>query len=156
MSIFHISVRFYWYVPSNFPDSNPMNLFAYGIYTTSRFGFGVPTDWRALEGLKLSQKRLVSLSLSISLSLSLRVRNFQNRPLGEVCNRKESGPSARRFYSFRGDGNITKNYFQVQCHILYRASVLVVVESLPKFRQQLLERDMCKGSIDDCPGRLLG
>ena len=109
LSIFHISVPFYWYVPSNFPDSNPMNLFAYGIYTTSRLGFGVPIDWRALEGLKLSQKRLVSLSLSISLSLSLclslRVRKFQNRPLGEASNRKKSGPSARQATLRNYNGN---------------------------------------------------
>ena len=71
LSIFHISASFYRYVPSNAPDSNPTNLFVYAVYTTSRLGFGVLIDWRALEVLKLSVPRFVSLSLCLSVSLSL-------------------------------------------------------------------------------------
>ena len=71
LSIFHISAPFWRYVPSNAPDSNPINLFVYAVYTTSRLGFGVLIDWRALESLKVSQKRFVSLSLSLSLSIYL-------------------------------------------------------------------------------------
>ena len=50
------------------PDSNPINLFVYAVYTTSRLGFGVLIDWRALEVLKLSVPRFVSTSLCLSLS----------------------------------------------------------------------------------------
>ena len=66
LSIFHISAPFWRYVPSNAPDSNPINLFVCGVYTTSRLGFGVLIDWRALENHKVSQKRFVSLSVSLS------------------------------------------------------------------------------------------
>ena len=55
-------------MPSNAPDSNPINLFVCEVSTTSKLGFGVLIDWRALESLKVSQKRFVSLSLSLSVS----------------------------------------------------------------------------------------
>ena len=67
LSIFHISAPFWRYVPSNAPDSNPINLFVCEVSTTSKLEFGVLIDWRALECLKVSQKRFVSLYLSLSL-----------------------------------------------------------------------------------------